>query len=369
MNRHRNPLAPVALSLALLACVGARATAPASAPVTDSRIAWSNLDHLIQQSGDEPEVLDLLMQRSRYLADAHALDRIVALTESHAASADELIRRARARAATHRFDDALADLDAAQRAGASLAAVQGPRSSIHVATGRASDELPGLRATAARRPGFASHCALALAEAAAGRLEDADAHYAQALSELDTTSPFPAAAIWFARGLMWSEQAGDPRRGEAMYAQALRGLPEYVAANVHLAELEAARGDLPAAIAHAQRAVAAGDDPEALALLGMLHVRDGREALGREEIERARQSFEALLARHPQAFADHAAEFYLGAGADPERGLHWAQVNLLVRETRRALQLGIRAARETHHLEEARFLEQRMRQRFDARAA
>lgn len=368
MNPHPNPLAAAVLSLALLACAGARATAPVPAPATDSRIAWANLDHLIAQSGDEPEVLEPLMQRSRYLADAHALDRIVELTESHAASADDLVRRARARAAAHRFDDALADLDAAQRAGASPATLQAQRSSIHVATGRAGDELAGLQAAAARRPGFASHCALALAEAAAGRLEDADAHYAEALDELDTTSPFPAAAIWFARGLMWSEQAGDPRRGEAMYEQALRGLPEYVAANVHLAELEAARGDLPAAIAHARRAVAAGDDPEALALLGTLHVRDGRETLGRMEIERARQAFEALLARHPQAFADHAAEFYLGAGADPDRALHWAQVNLLVRETRRALQLGIRAARETHHLEEVRFLEQRLEQRFDPRA-
>jgi len=368
MKRDRNPLAIAALSLALLACAGAHATAPATTPVTDSRIAWINLDHLIAQSGDDPAVVDLLMQRSRYLADARALDRIVALTEPHGATADELLRRARARAAAHRFDDALSDLDAARRAGASPAAVQAQRSSIHVATGRASGELATLQAAAARRPGFASHCALALAEAAAGRLEDADAHYAAALDELDTTSPFPAAAIWFARGLMWSEQGGDARRGEAMYAQALRGLPEYVAANVHLAELEAARGDLASAIAHAQRAVAAGDDPEALALLGALHVRAGQQALGRDEIERARQAFEALLARHPQAFADHAAEFYLGAGADPERGLHWAQVNLLVRETRRALQLGIRAARETHHDEEARFLEERLRQRFDARA-
>jgi tetratricopeptide (TPR) repeat protein len=368
MNPHRNPLATIALCATLLACADVRATAPASAAPTDSRIAWANLDHLIAQSGDEPEVVDLLLQRSRYLADVHALDRIVVLTESHAGSAGELIRRARARAAVHRFDDALADLDAAQRAGASPAAIQAQRSSIRVATGRAGDELAGLQAAAARRPGFASHCALALAEAAAGRLEDADAHYGQALGELDTTSPFPAAAIWFARGLMWSEQGGDPRRGEAMYAQALRGLPEYVAANVHLAELEAARGDLRTAIVHAQQAVAAGDDPEALALLGTLHIRDGRETLGRDEIERARRAFEALLARHPQAFADHAAEFYLGAGADPERGLHWAQVNLLVRETRRALQLGIRAARETGHVEEARFLEQRLRERFDPRA-
>ena len=63
--------------------------------------------------------------------------------------------------------------------------------------------------------------------------------------------------------------------------------------------------------------------------------------------------YEALLARHPLAYADHAAEFYLGAGHDPARALAWARTNLLNRETRRAFELAIRAAREAHRDEEA----------------
>ena len=38
---------------------------------------------------------------------------------------------------------------------------------------------------------------------------------------LRTTSPFPFAWIHFARGLLWSEFAGDARRGEAAYDLAL----------------------------------------------------------------------------------------------------------------------------------------------------
>jgi tetratricopeptide (TPR) repeat protein len=360
--------APRLALLATLAALTACTTPVTPLATTDSRIAWANLDQLVAQSGDDPAVVDLLLQRSRYLADDQALDRVATLTEPHAATADELLRRARARAAAHRFDDALADLDAAERAGAGAERVAAQRSAVRVATGHAVDELPALREAAARRPGFASHCALAIAEAARGRIEDADAHYAQALAELDTTSPFPAAAVWSARGLMWSEQAGEPARGAAMYAQALQLLPDYVAANVHLAELEAARGELSSATVHARRA-AAGGDPEALALLGSLQVRAGDTAQGRAEIEHARRRFEDLLARHPLAWADHAAEFYLGAGADPPRGMHWAQVNLLARETRRALLLAARAAHATGHSDEARFMEYRLRARFDPRAA
>jgi hypothetical protein len=32
-----------------------------------------------------------------------------------------------------------------------------------------------------------------------------------------------------------------------------------------------------------------------------------------------------LLAKHPEAFADHAAEFWLAAGADPDKGLRLAK--------------------------------------------
>ena len=202
-----------------------------------------------------------------------------------------------------------------------------------------------------------------------GHVEDADALYATALAELDTTSPFPAAAVWFARGLMWSEQAGDARRGAAMYAQALALVPEYVAANLHLAEIEAARGDVAPAVARLERSTAATGDAESLALLGALHERVGQAARGRGEIEQARRRYQALFERQPLAFADHAAEFYLGAGADAERGLYWARIDLLARETRRATALALRAARQAGRDDEARDLAARLAARFDPRAA
>jgi hypothetical protein len=68
---------------------------------------------------------------------------------------------------------------------------------------------------------------------------------------------------------------------------------------------------------------------------------------GEREISLARQRFEWVLARHALAFADHAAEFYLGPGVDAERAWVLAQLNLANRETDRAVALAIRAAGAT----------------------
>jgi tetratricopeptide (TPR) repeat protein len=343
--------------------------APQMPVSTNGDIALANLDGLIEQAAGEPGAVDLLLLRGQFLADHEMLDQVAELTEPHGDDAPQLLRRARARAAAHRFYEAGLDLDAAERRGASSDAVRAQRASLQVALGHAQDALPDLRAQAARRPGFASHCALALAQASVGHIEQADALYDAALRDLDTTSPFPAAAVWFARGLMWSEQAGDGRRGAAMYARALREVPSYVPASLHLAELEAAHGDTANALARLERIAAISRDPESLALLGTLHRRTGEAELGGREIEQARARYEDLLRRHPLAFADHAAEFYLAAGANPERALYLARINLLARETRRAFTLAIRAAQAAQRLDEARDLQARRDARFDPRAA
>ena len=132
--------------------------------------------------------------------------------------------------------------------------------------------------------------------------------------------------------------------------------------------MEAARGDSArrsrTGARRGDRAIA-----ESLALLGTLHRRSGQAARGEREIAQARERFEALLRRHPLAFADHAVEFYLDAGADAERALYWARINLLARETRRAYTLAIRAARQAGRDDEARDLAARLEARFDPRAA
>ena len=53
--------------------------------------------------------------------------------------------------------------------------------------------------------------------------------------------------------------------------------------------------------------------------------------------------YDELMARHPEAFADHAAGFWLDAG-DAGRARRLAQMNLEVRQTPRAHELLARAA-------------------------
>jgi Flp pilus assembly protein TadD len=253
----------------------------------------------------------------------------------------------------HRFADALDDIATAERQGATFDETRGLRASILIATGHANDVIPELQANLIHQPGFASRSALATAYAEVGRLAEADRLYVAALGDLDTTLPFPYAWIYFARGLMWADQGGDAVRGEANYKRALTYLPEFVAANAHLAKLEAARGDTASAIERLTRVVASSKDPEALALLGKLHVQVGDPAHGREEIALAKQRYESLLARYPLGFADHGADFYLGPGADPERAWVLAQQNLANRKTDRAYALAIKAAEATGRFQEA----------------
>ena len=56
-----------------------------------------------------------------------------------------------------------------------------------------------------------------------------------------------------------------------MYEQALRKVPQHVTAAVHLAELQAAKGDTARAIDSLATVAQTSGEPEALALLGTLH--------------------------------------------------------------------------------------------------
>jgi tetratricopeptide (TPR) repeat protein len=320
---------------------------------TNSAIAIANLDQQIHQAGKELGVEELLLVRSRFLGDYEALDRASALGEGRDATVRELLLRARTRSATHRFADALADVDMASRLGAKPGEISALRASILVAMGRATEVIPELETNLLRHPSFASRSAMAVAYAAVGRLDDADRLYAEALSSLDTTLPFPYAWIYFARGLMWSEQGGDQSRAGQLYAQALRYVPEFVTANIHLAEIEALRGDTESAIERLEKVVQSSHEPEALALLGVLHRRAGDSERGNSEIAEARKSYESLLNRDPLAFADHGAEFYLGPGADPDRAWFLAQQNFANRQTPRLAALAIKAAEASGHYEDA----------------
>jgi tetratricopeptide (TPR) repeat protein len=121
-------------------------------------------------------------------------------------------------------------------------------------------------------------------------------------------------------------------------------LPDYAPAQGHLAEVEAALGETDSAIARPRPLTITSDDPDYAAQLARILSEVGRVEEAREWRARAAARYDELLARHPEAFADHAAEFWLQTGADPHRALSLATMNLEVRRTPRAHELLFRAA-------------------------
>src|SRR5207247_1715226 len=131
--------------------------------------------------------------------------------------------------------------------------------------------------------------------------------------------------VQFQRGVMWAELADQPERAVPLYEEAVKIVPEFVVANVHLAELELQQGRHADAKARLERMLASGTrDPEPEAKLGQLQDSAGDPA-GREHIAHASRRYDELLARYPLAFADHGAEFYAGPGNRPERAVELAQ--------------------------------------------
>jgi hypothetical protein len=54
--------------------------------------------------------------------------------------------------------------------------------------------------------------------------------------------------------------------------------------------------------------------------------------------------YDELMVRHPEAFADHAADFWLTVGGDAQKGRLLAEKNLATRKTPRAYELVLQAA-------------------------
>jgi tetratricopeptide (TPR) repeat protein len=292
-----------------------------------------------------------LLQRVQFMGTFDDFSRVVEIAEAAArdfpGQPGPLLLRARAASAVHRFDDALRDLDAAARLGAD---VDARRASIHLALGRDLEKARDFaKARVDRAPTLEHLGLLANAEAALGDFDAADDHYQAALDTLRDVSPFPVAQLSFQRGVMWGEQAHRPERALPFYAEAVRRLPGYVVANVHLAELEASSGRRDAAIerlrAVVERSGTPGHDPEPFGVLAeLLLERDAHDAAAPALIERARQGYDALLGRHRAAFLDHGAEFFAGPGNDRARALALARENLALRQTPRAYSLAIEAA-------------------------
>jgi tetratricopeptide (TPR) repeat protein len=326
-------------------------------PLTDGTIALLNLDAQIDAL--EPEVtggrasvetraglIELISLRGLIVGRIADYDKAEEIAEQLVRDAPmdarALFARARTRAGFHRFNDAVADVDRAERLSLDAETANGERAAIFQALGR-YDESYVLRDEAAKRQAsFENLAALVGLHVERGEIEAAEQLYEQSCCRYRGVSPFPVALLDFQLGLMWMNagQLNDARR---LFEAAWRRVPLYAQAQGHLAEVEAELGDVDCAVPRLRSLAASSDDPDYAAQLARILGEIGHQDESRRWRRLAAARYDELIASHPEAFADHAAEFWLAAGGDPDKALRLAKMNAALRNTPRARSLLARA--------------------------
>ncbi len=288
----------------------------------------------------------LLSQRAQFRGTLEDYDRAEELLDRafqlSPEAPESLLARSDMRATFHRFDDALADLAQVEKRGVLPENLAAARASIDLATGRLDEALALREKAVAAYPNVHTLGALAGVLAALGRTAEAEATYAAARAKFRDVSPFPLAWLLFQEGLMWERQ-GVLSRARDLYEVAHARLPVYAPAAAHLAGVLAAQGERAEAIALLRPLLASSTDPEYVGQLASL-LREAGDPEADALHARAAKRYDELLARHPAAFADHAARFFLATPADGKRALKLAEQNLAGRKTVEAYELVLDAA-------------------------
>jgi tetratricopeptide (TPR) repeat protein len=325
--------------------------------VTDGTIALLNLRAQIE--GLESDVrlghatvesrvglIELIMLRGLILGHIADYQRAAEMAEQlvrDAAATDgtAFVVRARTRTVFHQFTDALDDIDRAERLGLNAETTNGDRAAIFQALGRYDEALAIREEAADRRASFENVAALVGLYSEIGEIDAAERLYAESRRRYRGVSPFPLALLDFQLGLMWMNK-GRLDDARTSFDAARRRVPAYAPAQGHLAEVEAELGETESALARLHSLAASSDDPDYAAQLARL-LRDAGCSQSRHWCRLAAARYDELVATHPEAFADHAAEFWLAAGANPDKALPLARMNIEIRKTPRAYDLLARA--------------------------
>ena len=325
--------------------------------VTHGTIALRNLQ--AQIDGFEPviasrhmrieervQLIELLTLRGLILGNVADYERAQGLAHQlvreATADAAAFLARARTRAVFHRFADALDDIDVAERLGADAETVEREQAAVLQGLGRYAEAFAIREEGARRHPNFESLGALAMLCAESGDSERALRMHSESLRRYREASPLPLAVLEFQIGTMWMHQ-GELDRARDHLIAARHYVPAYAPAQGHLAEVEAELGNIETAAALLRPLAMSSDDPDYAAQLARILADLGSAADSSYWRQLAARRYDKLVALHPEAFADHAAEFWLGAGADPRMALRLARINFANRKTPRAHALLSRA--------------------------
>ncbi len=348
---HKDSPAP-ASSASASASVAA-ADAGLSPHTTSAKIAYNNLNMDIADrqaayaktptSESLTRLVDSLMARSQFagkLSDLETIDQLtIAAMKDHVSDPQVHLTRANALSAIHKFALALGELKNAEHLGAPLDKVKQARASIFQATGQYDDALK-IRTdhdTSLDLPAaIVSHAELA---GEMQKIDESEKLFADARAKYRDVSPFFVGWMDFQHASLL-ERRGERDEAKHVFAEAVQVLPSYTHAAVHLAALETPER----ALEILTPLVDTTDDPDVLAAMADALRRTGKTDEATAMRTRAKARYDELLKKYPEAFADHAASFYLGPQGDVKLALSLAKMNVENRKTEPSVELLMTAA-------------------------
>jgi tetratricopeptide (TPR) repeat protein len=143
-----------------------------------------------------------------------------------------------------------------------------------------------------------------------------------------------------------AERGGKLTRARDLFSAAVERVPGFAPATLHLAGVLTSMGRRRQAMSLLEPLLQTSDDPEVLGQLAGLLRAERRTEEADAYFLRAEVAYERLIAKMPEAFADHGARLYLTSprAAHAARALVLARANLEARPTREAFTLAIDAA-------------------------
>lgn len=323
---------------------------------TSGRIAIANLSAMIDEltnsrsCGAAAEELlalsrllflrgDLLGRIADHDRAETAANEAIAL---HPDRAKALFIRAQLGARFHRFAEAQEFLDRARCGGYEHHEIDGEKAALLQATGKYEQALLLREKLARVDPKIRSIGSLASLLAEMGEWPRAQQCLADAIAADDGVSPLPCAQLLFEWGVL-AMRNGDFDRADATFAALQLILPAHVPGPGHRAEIALARGGLARALTLITPVLRVSDDPEYRATLAEILATRGERKAAAREAARAAADYDRLLARRPEAYADHAAAFFAGIGNQPQRAVELATANWKLRDTPRSRGLLFRA--------------------------
>jgi tetratricopeptide (TPR) repeat protein len=252
----------------------------------------------------------------------------------------------------HRFAEAKTYLDQALAAGYPSHKIDMERAAVLQATGVYKEALALRERLAEDDPGIHTIGALASLHAEMDQWDAAEACYATALEADNGTSPIPCAQLLFEWGVN-AMRRRDLDRADAIFLELETVFPAHVPGRGHRAEVALARGELDLAESLVRPLLDISDDPEYRAIYAeILASREDNKAAC--EAARAGAAYEQLLARRPEAYADHAAAFFMGMGNRPQLAVDLASANFKLRDTPRSRSLLARARQKLDQVSRAK---------------